>query len=690
MSIDIEQMINIDNDGNFKFGISKTLDNYTLDEIWENCYCGANMPIAKGIYDGENASSWWYVGQDRPLTVNSIIPNIRYIDCSAGNPERDEYSEDGYYVKTLLLYTSSYNTYVTTSTLSNFSMVLQLDMTRALLHFARSTGRSTGEVSPVWGDNKSYAPSRAMYFNKGSDWDENIDLQTSGEIIKIWAFQMIKYKDKYFILDMFNTRYPALLREPFASVGVVSCGFYSVDGTLGISIGQVTGGGGIEYNQSSASGLITCIDTNYQMYWQARTSTPVDYIEHTWYPKVQEIFQDNIKCYGCYFQTDKIYKPIIDGNNYVTGWTDVLTTPSAIDSWTGDTKHVVPDVKPSPTPSGDDMESMTTGFASTLSGCTTYYLMSPLDIVTLIRDYYQCANPGSTMSNSIISCNLLGINETEIFSESSLDSHTIKIPTVSGSAIFESTNSYDEIVGYLNKIPVGHIDVPRMNNDFHDFSPYTIYEVFIPYCGWCSLPDTVAGRTIWVELHIDLRTMCGKGIVMVGDDNGGNATCAEMCMNFGSSVPFAVIESGLQRQAAITAGIQTAGGFAQGMSGIISGHSSLAISGIVNAIQGVANGAISSCTNYTQVQGKAGDTSDFANGRRCYLKVSWAKTDEVVNNSMFGHTVGYLVNEVGQLKDYHGLTMCGNPHITGINCTESEKEEIKRLLEEGVILPESE
>jgi len=294
------------------------------------------------------------------------------------------------------------------------------------------------------------------------------------------------------------------------------------------------------------------------------------------------------------------------------------------------------------------------------------------------------------MSNSIISCNLLGISETEIFSESSLDVHTIKIPTVAGSAIFESVNSYNEITGYLNKIPVGSISVPRKNGDFHDFSPYTIYEVFIPYCGWCSLPDTVAGRTIYVEMHIDLRTMCGKGIVLVGDDEGGKATCAEMCMNFGSSIPFAVIESGLQRQAAITAGIQTAGGFAQGMSGIISGHSSLAISGIANAIQGVANGAISSCTNYTQVQGKAGDTSDFANGRQCYLKISWAKTDEVVNNSMFGHTIGYLCNEVGQLKNYSGFTVCGNPHITGISCTDDEKEEIKRLLEEGVILPSGE
>ena len=54
--------------------------------------------------------------------------------------------------------------------------------------------------------------------------------------------------------------------------------------------------------------------------------------------------------------------------------------------------------------------------------------------------------------------------------------------------------------------------------------------------------------------------------------------------------------------------------------------------------------------------------------------------------SMFGHTVGYLCNTIGKLKNFSGFTVCANPHITGVNCTDSEKEEIKRLLEEGVIL----
>ena len=384
--------------------------------------------------------------------------------------------------------------------------------------------------------------------------------------------------------------------------------------------------------------------------------------------------------------TEHIYTPIIDDDGYITGYStdpDAETKLNDIIDVTGNNISPLPPAPP--TPSGDDdYESMTTGFASTLSGCTKYYLMSPLDIVTLIRDYYTHAFAGSTLSNSIISCYLCGLNPT-IFITTDTPA-PIKIPTVSGEAIFESVNSYKAIGAVLNKIAVGNIAVPRMNNDFHDFSPYTIYEVFIPYCGWISLPDTVAGKRIYVEFHVDVRTMAGKAIVLIGADDGGKATCAEMSMNFGASTPFAVIEAGLERQAAVTAGIQTAIGTAAAITGISSGHNALTVSSIGTASQGIANGMMSSMANYTQVQGKAGDTSDFANGRQCYLKISWAKTDEVVNNSKFGHSVGYLCNIVGKIKDFKGLTVCGNPHVNGIDCTESEKEEIKRLLEEGIIV----
>lgn len=334
-------------------------------------------------------------------------------------------------------------------------------------------------------------------------------------------------------------------------------------------------------------------------------------------------------------------------------------------------------------PDKDDLDNMNTGFASTLSGCTKYFLMSPQDVNNLIEDYYTRAFAGSTLSESIISCYLCGAEPSEFLST---ENSKIKIPTVAQENMFESQRSdYQLINAVLNEIPMGSIDVPRMNGDFHDFSPYTIYEVFLPFCGWCSLPDTVAGRKITARLEVDIRTMAGKGIIMMSDDNGNHATVAEMCANIGASAPFAVIEAGLERQAAVTAGIQTAVGVAQGISGGASGHSALMISGFGNAFQGVANGMMSSMANYTQVQGKAGDTSDFANGRQPYLKISWAKTDDVVKTTQFAHAFGYVCDAVGTLGNFKGFTVVSNPHVK-INATQAEREEIKRLLEDGVVL----
>lgn len=362
---------------------------------------------------------------------------------------------------------------------------------------------------------------------------------------------------------------------------------------------------------------------------------------------------------------------------------------SDIEDYTGPNKNGDindPDYTPGSgggSPDKDDLDNMDTGFASTLSGCTKYFLMSPADVNNLIEDFYTRAFAGSTLSQSIISCYLCGAEPSEFLST---ENSKIKIPTVAGQSMFESTRSdYQLINAVLNEIPMGSIDVPRLNGDFHDFSPYSIYEVFLPFCGWCSLPDTVAGRTIVARLEVDVRTMAGKGIILMADEDGDYATVAEMCANIGASAPFAVIEAGLERQAAVTAGIQTAVGVAQGISGAASGHNALAISGFGNAIQGVANGMMSSMANYTQVQGKAGDTSDFANGRQAYLKISWAKTDEVVKTTQFAHAFGYVCDTVGTLGSFSGFTVVSNPHIK-INATQAEREEIKRLLEEGVVL----
>ena len=133
-------------------------------------------------------------------------------------------------------------------------------------------------------------------------------------------------------------------------------------------------------------------------------------------------------------------------------------------------------------------------------------------------------------------------------------------------------------------------------------------------------------------------------------------------------------------------GLQVIGGIASGIMGGASGAGVLAVSGLSNAMQGLGNCLVAGNTNYGQTIGRAGDASGLMCAGKPYLKITYPPIDEVVNNNMFAHTVGYLCNTIGQLSNFHGFTVCANPHIH-ISATSTEKEEIKRLLEQGVILP---
>ena len=717
---DITVDIEIDNVKVDEYELSKTLDNYSITDILASAYCGC-YNVARRNNFLKTTDYGWVGAFDKDSGVCQYPFKI--------TPSRGTYiwdtgatgynTPDGIYSGVIWLkheQSTECEMVITQNNIANYRLVTKWNVNKFVFTVPPLSTRFTEVSQSTWVQAAypcCYVPeywgTMTYHTARGMPYDKTVDVSICPYHVYIFDEQIFLHAIKVESDFIYNST-----QEVYTKVFGESR-YLSFDGTTSIATSYNNDYLSVARNNTSYN---TNFDLSgypnnnrfpvawqgpggYSRWYQIGGEDKQNYLtlwEHSGYSQTGGYIRINnhfskvndvlhyFANMGVYFYADKLYKPIIE-DTIVTGWTDDMETVSDIDNWDGDTIHnvpITPPVPPTPTPEDDDYESMTTGFASTLSGCTKYYLMSPLDIVTLIRDYYTHAFAGSTLSNSIISCYLCGLSPAVFLSTDT--PAPIKIPTVAGQTIFESVNSYKSIGAVLNKISVGNIEVPRMNNDFHDFSPFTIYEVFVPYCGWISLPDTVAGKHIYVEFHVDIRTMAGKAIVLIGADDGGKATCAEMSMNFGASTPFAVIEAGLERQAAVTAGIQTAIGTAAAITGISSGHNALTVSSIGTAAQGIANGMMSSMANYTQVQGKAGDTSDFANGRQCYLKISWAKTDEVVNNSRFGHSIGYLCNTVGKIKDFKGLTVCANPHVNGIDCTESEKEEIKRLLEDGIIV----
>ena len=354
----------------------------------------------------------------------------------------------------------------------------------------------------------------------------------------------------------------------------------------------------------------------------------------------------------------------------------------------GDVVH--PDFDPNPPgpepPDEDDYTNMGLGVPGNgLGGLTKYAILTRSEMLALVTDFNTNSQTGNQFSNHIICCYKLGVSSSLICSKSSgkivLNRELIINETTSD---FESANNYNLVSSQEVFIDCGGFDVPRMTDTFYDFSPYSSYELFIPCCGWINLPDVVAGRHINVYLLPDLPTCSCRGIVRITDGSllSHGTTIASVNGILGSSIPFSIFENGLMKSATLSGAVQVMGGTGMVGTALATGNVGLGVSGVSTMLQGVASTYVAGNTNYTATKGGATDYSVFGDGYTAVLKINSPVVKKPAN---FGHTVGYMCNKTGTLGSFSGFTIVSNPHIN-ISATSTEKEEIKRLLEEGVIL----
>lgn len=361
-----------------------------------------------------------------------------------------------------------------------------------------------------------------------------------------------------------------------------------------------------------------------------------------------------------------------------------------IDSYTGpnkDGKTSNPTYDPSGGgggSSGDDYTDMSLGVANlTLGGLTKYAILTKQNLIDLVIDYNtNLATAGTNFSNHVICLYRLGFGASDLVVT---NSEKIKMIQSAGQVDFESSANYSVVTRQTPFIHFGSITVPRHTGTFYDFAPYSSYELYIPGCGWIPLPDNVAGRTLNVYLVFDLPTCSAKGIVRIAGDVYGGTTIATVNGIIGASVPFTIGENGMQRAAILSGSTQTAAALGTAFLGVGTGNLYMGASGVAMAANGIASNYVAGNTNFISTKGGASDFSAFGDGAGAILKCNCPEIDPVVNESMFGHTVGYLCNEVGKLSTFSGFTVCDNPHVT-FSATSREREEIEMLLARGVIL----
>lgn len=324
-----------------------------------------------------------------------------------------------------------------------------------------------------------------------------------------------------------------------------------------------------------------------------------------------------------------------------------------------------------------DVDPETYGWAGgEVSGMVKYYLLTSGEMGQLQSAIASNANWTIDYLNCVVSCFV--VPNSGIFFDAPIPT-TVKFK-LDNAKEWDTGVACSRIQGTKNKSG-GTIEIPRLTNTFYDFEPYSDYSVYIPFCGRVPIKGNVClGHEITVTYYPDVPTCSLTAVISCG-----GATIAIAKGSFGTMTP--VTSNGSDRKTAAVIGdvAPIITGIGTGIVGVALGNPLIVGAGAAQALGGIMGGVKETVQSYAYSVGSTGDSSFFGAGNRCYYYANYPIIDDVVNDSMFGHSVGYLCNTVGKLSTFTGFTMCANPHVT-FSASNAEREEIERLLSMGVIL----
>ena len=206
-------------------------------------------------------------------------------------------------------------------------------------------------------------------------------------------------------------------------------------------------------------------------------------------------------------------------------------------------------------------------------------------------------------------------------------------------------------------------------NNFLDYAPYTEIKLYIPYCGMVELPPNLfINSTVSVDMIIDIISGSCKGIVMYNNTFYTSISGSLMC-----SLPLSLEQCATKSLSIINSANSI-------MSGIIFGNKNYSALNTVTTLGEamIENNNIAP----SHISGNMDSVVNFYDPQCCILFMTYPE----VNMGDIGKTHGKVCNYQDTLNNCHGYTVVNNPHLE-IKCTNTEKDEITKLLEQGVILP---
>lgn len=304
----------------------------------------------------------------------------------------------------------------------------------------------------------------------------------------------------------------------------------------------------------------------------------------------------------------------------------------------------------------------------TASGMVYYYQLEP-DDVWKVRDGLNTINLDplvlKDVTRNLISYKLFALDKTVL-----MDEHTPVIVHIGGREIKYNDNSIPaEYVKTVKDINLGAITINRIYHDYRDYAPYVKLELYVPFCGWTSLPSWCMDTTITGTMFIDLMNGSCKAVI-----KANSTVVCEMGGVCAYDVPFVADATGSKASSMLAKVATTAGAVASG--------NPLAI-----ATTGISLAATMN-DNYTRMMGVCGDGSNINGLDRMYVKitrVSWTNPFQIERPDIYKHTYGIPCGKSLTLTKGDGFTQINDVNITG-TMTDREKQMIIDGFRHGLIL----
>lgn len=688
-----------------KIGLSKTLNNYTFDELFNSVYCSADSNLIYHIASGGDITYYDY--QDNPdnghipVKLTPVGQNRSAIYFPNDNPMN---MSDGLYFRIIWLQRtrSGYDSYINKDSAGQFyKAITMLDSRHYVWECNPPTKQKNNYGANSWDakDNLYCSESGALYYYDDIKSANPTKIVVNNVIPAIiFKFNnhnyILPYRQKmsYFFTkenthseSSYNPKtakycYDYDNSNPIAFPITTEQIYNHFNSSTGEFSSPIAEGSYISLGNSGypSNGFSNTLKEHIMSIYSFGGNTSYDsYFGFD----VYNYFKTKHECIkfwalgGLYIKADKIYKPIIK-DGYVSDFTEDLNTESDIDNWTGDTNHKVPDESPGGSGGSDEDELEDSGITLNNNGNSfiRWFAVTGQNLLSLINSFDSETVPAGFVPLD----HIVGVYQAPF-----------NIPDFSncGSLANIFVGKYDTNVQGMPLLNQGSYSttgiiaskyIDTTHNNFLDYEPYTTLSIYLPYCGSCNLDANLfVGKTVNVEYFFDIFS--GDVIANV---YANKTLYKTLSGNFTISQPITSQNVGLQKDTVIKGAVGVATNML-GMAGFaMSGNISGALSGAVGA-------TISSISTYTHLNGISPTATKGGGGRSIFYtckNIILYKSTAIENHGAYEKYKGKVCNYDSKLSECHGYTVVSNPHLE-IKCTNTEKDEITKLLEQGVILP---